>query len=279
MIERHHDHIFILPSLADGAVTPTLRIPMDSDAPFCVRALGGYSDNGTSVSALPNLLLLRFADASDNWLHTARTPGLLAQPGNTSFVPLRRHVTFPARSAMTFELENRSGAVLTNVVIILRGAKYFPGSVAAGSSAIYSPTYPECYAQETFQYTFNFSLTAGQTQLDIPLNVNSDADFAWRGSLMTLNPTVANAQIDGLGMRVRDANGKAYSSSGLDGGAGVFLRAGWLAQFDQSQFPALWYPELYMRKSHQFTVDLVNTNGGAPCAGQMALEGAKIFTR
>lgn len=278
MIERHHDHIFRIASIADGAILPALRIPLDSDAPFDVRALGGYSSQGDAINPLPDLLLFRFADADGNWLQTARTPGLLTQPQAVSYNPLRKHVVYPPRGTVQIQLENRSGDALTNVVLMLRGVKYFPGEAALGSSVIYAPTYPECYSTETFQYVNQFSIPANITRLNVPLNVNGDADFVWRGGLVSTDYASAASQYTALEVRIRDVATKAYSSEGTDGGVGAWIRVTQL--FGEESFrPGMWYPELYMEKSRQFVMDMRNVSATDTAAGQLTLEGAKIFAK
>lgn len=278
MIERHHDHIFRIASIAAGEVLQELRIPLDSDAPFDVRALGGYSSQEEEIVLLPNLLMFRFADSDGNWLQSARSPGLLTQPDGVSYVPLRKHTVYPARGAVSIQLENRTADALTNVVLVLRGVKYFPGDAETGSQAIYAPTYPDCYAQETFQYAQQFNIAAATTILNVPLNVNGDADFVWRGSLIAPDFSVAVSQYYALEIRIRDVATKAYSSEGTDGGIGAWIRA--TALFGENSFrPGLWYPELYMQKSRQFVMDMRNTSATLRAAGQITLEGAKIFTR
>jgi len=285
MLERHHDYIYTLTSIANGQIIEAMVQPTDSDAPFILRALGGYSitaagTSGEAVANLPALLMLRFADADNNWLQTARTPGLLAQTSPTNYIPMRRHMTYPAQASIRFQLENLSGAELTNVVIVFRGVKLFAGGYGQ-PSPVYAPTYPappRCPVTETFQYVVNFSLAAGTEQLNTPINVNGDADFAWRGNLAVRDVSVASSSLETLEVRVRDVWGKGYSSDGVGGGLGAWVRVQRLFGAVPSA-PGLWYPELYIERGQQFTVDLRNVGVGLTTAGQLALDGVKVFTR
>lgn len=282
MIERHQDYLLEITELENSAILGPLQVPMDSDAPFVLRAIGGYyiADAGgaeETVNNLPALLKIRYADGDSNWLQTQRTPGLLNQTAGTDYVPLRRHVTYPARGVIRLEVENISGGTLAGLVLVFRGVKLFPGSGA--NSPIYAPTYPICYTQETFQYAVNFSLAAGAEQLDVPININGDADFAWRGTLAETDPATETASFETLEVRVKDWNQKYYAGDGTGGGGGAWIRATRLFSDSASYAPGLWYPELYIPRGRQFYMDLRNVGVGLTAAGQFTLEGAKIFTR
>lgn len=282
MIERHHDYVYTLGSIAANQILDALVQPTDTDAPFILRAIGGYYINEAgeveeAVLNLPGLLMLRFADADNNWLQTARTPGLLAQTSPTDYVPLPRHVTYPAQSSIRFQLENLTAGTLSNVVLIFRGVKLFPGGFGA-PSPVYAPTYPKCANTEAFQYVANFSLAAGTEQLNTPININGDADFVARGGLAVLDPSVSGAAIQTLEVRLRDVWGKGYSSDGTGGGAGAWIRAVRLFGAVPSA-PGLWYPELYIERGQQFAIDLRNVGVGVTTAGQLAFDGVKVFTR
>lgn len=283
MIERHQDYVFALGEMVEGEVYEELIQPLDADGPFILRALGGYyiTDAGTadeSTNPLPGMLMFRFADADGNWLQTHRAPGLLDQPGGpTDFRPLRRHVTYPARSTIRFQVENISGGTLSGIVLLFRGVKLFPGGYGE-PSPVYCPTYPGCYACEPFQYVVNFDIAAGAELLNVPITMNGDAAFAWRGTLAVADPTAASNSLEVLEVRTRDPWNKAFASTGANGGAGAWVRAPRLFSAVPSA-PGLWYPELYIDKSEQFQLDLRNVGVGLAATGQIALEGVKVFAR
>lgn len=282
MLERHHDYIFTLSSITNGQIIEALVQPMDTDAPFILRAMGGYyiTASGTSeeaVANLPALLMMRFADADNNWLQTARTPGLLAQTSPTNYIPMRRHVTFPAQASIRFQLENLSGGTLNNVVIVFRGVKLFAGGWG-NPSPVYAPTYPKCAVTESFQYVINYSLAAGTEQLNVPININGDADFAWRGGLAVNDPAEENSTLETLECRIRDVWNKGFSSDGTGGGIGAWVRVNRLFSAVPSA-PGLWYPEMYIERSQQYTIDLRNVGVGLVTVGQLALDGVKVFGR
>lgn len=277
--QRHHDYVFQLGTLAPGAIAAPLQLPMDSDAPFVLRALGGYSIEaaGTSEetpSPLPAMLLFRYTDAGDNYLQTGRTPGLLAQPSSVDYVPLRQHVTYPARGMVTMQFENATADTLTNCIVIFRGVKLFPGD--RDTSPVYAPTYPECYSQTGFQYAVSFAVGAGLTVPNQPLYINDDADFAWRCTEIFRLSSTANSQTTGLEIILKDPVGKAFSSSGR--GQAAWIRAHWLFATSPAR-TGLWFPEIYIGRGQQFQYDARNINPANPATGQFTLDGAKVYRR
>lgn len=282
MIERHQDYTLPITEMVNGAILSPLQIGTDTDAPFVLRAVGGYyitdaGGIGEAVANLPALLRVRIGDSDNNWLQTGRVPGLVAQTVGTDYIPLRRHVAYPARGVIRVQVENVSGGTLNGIVLVFRGVKLFPGSGV--SAPVYAPTYPACYTQETFQYTVNFDLAAGTQQLDVPININDDADFVWRGTLIETDATIASNSAQVLEVRVKDWTQKYYSGDGTGGGIGAWIRAPRLFAETTTYAPGLWYPELYIPRGRQFYMDLRNVGVGLRSAGQICLEGAKIFTR
>jgi len=276
-IERHIDMVLNLGTLTAGQIIPSIQLPMDSDAPFVLRALGGYqvTDGGTAeelIAPLPAALLMRLADADGNWLQNARTPGMVSQPQQSDFIPMAKHTIYPARGVAQMEFENLAGGTIEGIVIILRGVKLYPGD--RNTAPCYAPTYPDCYSQMPFQYAVDFNLAGGAADLlNQPLAINGDADMVWRGTIISANFSIANAQTNGLHIRVRDPLGKGYASTG--NGQAAWLRAAWL--FAEPGKPGLWFPELYIGKGQQFSYDLRNTNPTNPAAGQFTLEGGKVY--
>lgn len=279
-IERHHDYVFLLGNVAAGQVLNPLQLPTDTDAPFVLRGIGGYSITGLGTSeettaALPSMLLFRYADADSNWLQTGRTPGMLNMPTPADYIPLRKHMTYPARAVVQMQFENATATPLVNAVVIFRGVKLFPGDRL--TAPVYAPTYPECYSPVTYQYATTFNLAAGSApQLNLPVNVNDDADFAWRATELDADPATANSQVTCLEARIRDPLGKAYASYGM--GQAAWLRAQYLFGVSANR-PGLWYPEIYIGRGQSIFYDLQNTNTANPATGQFSMDGSKIFSR
>lgn len=277
-IERHHDMVLELGTIGVGQIIDPITLPMDSDAPFICRAISGYfySDPGTAdqlLTPLPEFLLARFADADSNWLQTARTPGIVTTGSVANYLPLRKHVIYPAKSVAQWQFQNLAGFEMQGVKIIMRGVKLFPGD--RYTAPCYAPTYPDCYTQGNFQYFADFTLNGGVERLNQPLYINDDADFAWRSTLLSSNPRFETSQIGALELRIRDPLGKSYASVG-NGGA-VWLNA--QALFGFCPNPHRWFPELYMGKGQALYYDIRNTNPTLPSVGQFSLEGAKVFKK
>lgn len=280
MIERHHDYVLELGTIAAGQVITAIPMPMDSDAPFILRAVGGYSIEEPGASeipmTLPNMLLARYADADGNWQQNARTPKVFTQVQGTEFVPVCKHVTYPARSAVQMEFQNLTAGSLLGVTIIFRGVKLFPGDRV--TAPVYAPTYPPCYTSESFTYLANFNIAAGAQLLNQPIYINDDADFAWRNNDITSDPSIVNSSSQGLELRLRDPLGKGYASYG--NGQAAWIRSDWLFG---SQLPAragFFYPEIYIGKGQSMSFDARNLTGApGPAAVQLQFDGAKVFRR
>lgn len=280
MIERHHDYVLELGTIAAGAVVTARPMGTDTDAPFVLRAIGGYSiaDPGVDESPLPlpQQLLVRYADGDGNWQQNARTPGMFTQVQGTEYIPVRKHTTYPARASIVFEFENGTVGALNNVVIIFRGVKLFPGD--RNTAPVYAPTYPACYTSDPFSYVANINIAAGATLLNQPLYINDDADFVFRNSNITNDPSVASSTANGLELRLRDPLGKGYASTG--NGQSVWLRAAWLFGSGLPARAGFFYPEIYIGKGQALSFDARNVTGAAGNAAvQLGFDGAKVYKR
>lgn len=274
MILRHHDYVLPFGALASGAGQFALRQVMDIDAPFVLTAIGGYEkvDDGGILQAttLSKLLQFRYADADGNWLQNTDTPGLLIQSVSSYYNPLTKQVAYPAGGAIQCRIVNGGGSIADGYVVF-RGFKIFPGNADlgnAGQSVVYAPTYPACYRQYPFDWAINFDLAQNTEQLNIPVRVLDDADFACRALTVAVNNTVASATAGGLEVRLKDPLGKAYSNQ--------YMPVRWLFG-SAGNNQGLMFPELYWKRNANFSIDLRNTNTAAVRnAVQLSFSGCKV---
>lgn len=300
MIERHHDYILQIASLPSGSSVQSYPLPIDTDAPFLLRARGLRIAPPTATRAQTNVQLMRFRykNAAGEYLAQIpiQTPADFAlafgQAGH--YRPVYPQQAYPPGSVIEVDLFN-DGPDATNVQVIFRGVKLF------NDGAIPAPTYPaKCRALD---FTYQTGKGTAQDPALIlqttdalrqqPLNIRSDADFALRAGqagLWTSSGQGGTYSTNGyteLYVRLYDANLKPYSNipihiDWLFGNAGgtalpSFIQLG-------NSAPGLFVPEIYLPKNGVLFYDLfrqdapyVGVTDALPVRISMAWIGSKVY--
>ena len=300
MIERHHDYILQIPSLPSGSSALSQPIPIDTDAPFQVRARGLHIAPPTATRSQANVQNLRFRykNAAGEYLSSipVKTPQDFAmafgQGGN--YRPVYPQQNYPPGGSIEVDVFN-DGPDITNLQVIFRGVKLFR------DGAFPNPTYPpRCTARE-FVYQ-----TGKGTSTDAPLilattselrqqmfNINSDADFVLRaGQAGSWTSSGAAGLYSTFGytelyVQLFDANLKPYSNvpihiDWLFGNAGGTSLPSFTALGNAA--PGLFVPEIYLPKNSIMYFNLfrrdapyVSVTDSLPVRISMAWIGSKVF--
>ena len=123
----------------------------------------------------------------------------------------------------------------------------------------FEDTSPIGYKDVDFTYPYDVALTALQALRGQPLQINSDADFVWRGLVIA----VATGPFT---IRILDAQGFALSSAPI-AAANILGDAA-------SPYPI--FPDWILPAGGQFSIDITDTSG-APNVVQILFRGAKRY--
>jgi hypothetical protein len=276
MIERPQWYVqrFINAGLIAGFQIQGVELQCDSDAPFRATGIAVYVFNsaGTPVAAAGNIgLTLRLTRPDGTWvqkrllstqaLNPYDAAALIGAGGQTApyfsyFSPLHPNILYPAGASVQFDLQALPTITDARVLIVLCGTKLFD------SSLVWSPTYPARYSARPF---FGFSVqinVAALPVLNMPVptfslvnsaisTVNADADFVWQFGSQTDQPASALSPVGvarGLGFKIRDWSGKGYMND--------FVPIELVFGFDNTQTPGLVYPEIYIPRNQQLSMDI-----------------------
>lgn len=152
--ERYYAYVF--DKSVSGSAEDTGLVNFDADSFF---ALMGISGNATGnyrakLSANSNIALQNKKIQADNFIGTAQQPNLLSKP----------HLFQPSGSLL-FELTNMIGSTNT-IQVVLHGLRIFkPAPQAKDFAAVF------------FQYSTDRQSLSANQQLDVPLQIENDADF------------------------------------------------------------------------------------------------------
>lgn len=303
MIERHHDYILTIPSLAAGKNMLNVPLPLDNDAPFLVRGRGLHISPpaATRTQADVRLCRFRYRNAAGEYLaqHPIQTPAdfwnCFGQNG--LYRAVRAQQPYPPGGSILVDFYNDSPDTLTNLQVIFRGVKLFR------DGAVPAHAYPNpCKAMDfTYQCgkgtpTDGPLVLATTSQLyQIPLQIQGDADFVLRGGF------AGNWSSSGVGglyspfgytelyIQLFDKQLKPYSNvpihidwllgnAGGSNNAGNFLALGNAA-------PGLIVPEIYIPKNSCIYFSLqrsdaayVGVTDALPVRVMIAWVGSKIYS-
>lgn len=303
MIERHQDYILQIDSLAAGASVQSLPLPLDTDAPFALRARGIHIAPPTSTrsQALVQQLRFRYKNAAGEYLSTipVQTPQdfALAFGQKGQYRPVYPQQVYPPGGAIEVDLFNDSATDITNIQVIFRGVKLFrDGSIPA-------PTYPDSCRALDFTYQSGkgtstdapLILSTAGSLFQQPFNVKSDADFVCRAAQAGLWTTSGDGGLYStngyteLFIQLFDANFKSYSNlpihiDWLMGNAGGTQLPGLTALGNSA--PGLFFPEIYIPKNQALYFSLfrrdtpyVGVTDALPVRIAIAWVGSKVYAQ
>lgn len=296
MVERHQDYQLTIPTLPVGGLT-NVPLQLDTDAPFALRLV---RSRNLVVDGVPQLW--RFQTPRRQYQSsTFRTDYVFSS--SLGFLPGRGvtiypQMIFPVGSSIVVDIQNTTGAPITNAKLLFRGSKLFrDGAIAA-------PTYPARIAPLPFIYQTivqNVPLT-GPPITDNQLRVKNDADFVFRyGVCDAFHLSVDGQrgaspfgaippQFTDVFVTLKDESRKAYSNEPIHVndlfGSGSPNSFGTPTDNDPTVawFPGLYTPEIYVPRDHSLYFDVFRNegpgaNGGnTPCDLWFRFCGMKAFT-
>lgn len=265
VIERHQDYIITCPAIANGATARNVEIRLDTDAPFCVRQVGGYVRDGVGAVIPLTGGFLQWADPDERYLQSepaSIVADTVVSGQNALYSPVYQQRVFPEGSVLMFNLRNNSGSNWGQPKVIFRGTKLFY------EGDIWSPSYPDCF--QSIPYSQSLTITAPTTTApltDQAFQVGNDADLALRGALCAETTDALGTDVE---FRLADYYGKRYSND--------YINWRWLFS-TTAQRPGLFYPELYIPSKEQFFYDVRQGTPGAAAVFNLSLMGAKVFAK
>lgn len=263
MIERHQDYQLTIPTLPVGGLA-NLQLKLDSDAAFAARLV---KTRNFPLAAGG----IRFKNRMGDYTGSGFMSNLLLQVAEPSRGDVQwPQLVYPASASISIDVQNLTGAPLTNVRILFRGSKlYEDGQMPA-------PVYPEKYEPLAFAYPVVVSgiplVTAGSFN-DRQLLIADDGDFALRYGfcdsfrLQVTNqvsvPAGASALYNELYVTLRDEARKPYSNEpihvdDLFGSVNTTNADSPLAFV----WPGLFTPEIYIERNHSLYFDIRRSDTG-----------------
>jgi hypothetical protein len=296
-LERHHDYVLQIASLAPGQIMTAVPVVLDLDAPFVLRSRafrvnayqGSYQANAIfNLQSGLQYLKTSFTGPDENYVSQQRIPATLhsycfGQQGSPT--PVFPQRIYPAGGVIYVDVENTGASALTNLRLYFRGVKlYVWGSRQAVTYAPqHGPIRPFSYPVIAKQLPVTTT-----SPMVVPFVVQPDADFVLRGGRAGTdnNWSGSNADYFEVEITLRDSDGKPYSNlpvhaSVLFGrpgegtiGANVWgfgvsgesypcgnLLNGMLAEFCGPSNPGLFYPEIYLQRSQLMYLDFTRADG------------------
>ena len=279
--QRHQDYVLgpnqdsRLASIAAGQTITGIELPLDTDAPFVLRARAVRQQfTYTNPPTQNGLQCLK-----TRWtgpLKDYRQQQLVLESCSMAFFgqvgawkPEFPNVSYPAGGVLTVDVFNSGANAITNLYLFFRGVKLYPwGSVPAY-------TYPKRFGGIAFNYQIPI-LNLGVSELrdNQTFTVKQDADFVLRAGQATPPFSLDGVrQFSEVFMQLMDFNKKPYSNDlmPLDilfggGGFPAAYPVGPLAT-DVTPFgtgpgrPGLFYPEIYIPANHQLIYRLQRSDG------------------
>jgi hypothetical protein len=309
--ERHFDYAMRpseYPQLLSIAAGQRLTVPFtfDTDAPFILRSRAmrvPYAVecmvNGPDPIRTMDLqhLRLRFSDATTEFKaqDTIRQLSQMAYFGNWGLpLPVYPGIFFPAGSTMQVDLYNDGTEPITNLTLYWRGVKLFPWGQR------FDFTYPPKFATLPYSYTIAtptqanptgglLNLPASATLTNQVFQLQDDADFVIRSG----QAGIPSGAVFEIFFQFYDSDKYPYSNYPIHADVlfGNQTQEN-IFEYDGSGEaaapylggplnPGLFYPEIYLPKSHLMYYDVVRSDGSISCASTVTypllLTGAKVF--
>lgn len=290
--QRHQDYVFHFPPLAPGQIMTGIPFVLDPDAPFILRsrALRLPYDNARTQNGL-QFVSMRYTGPDSSYRSQVLVPQYaemanFGQMGNPK--PVWPNIQYPASASILIDVQNTSPILtLTGLTLYFRGVKLFP------FGTIPSYTYPaKC---STLPFTYPQLLTAlpvtvKENTLQQLFRVKPDADFVLRS--IQAGPAVAPLPYE-IFIQLLDENLKPYSNKPvhLDLLAGnsampATFPIGPVPAYIQpvgtgASNPGVFFPELYIPKTHLLYYYISRADAGYPGAVALnyplAFNGAKVY--
>jgi len=302
MIERHHDYILQIPSIPAGGSIIGYPLITDLDAPFLLRGRGLHVAPPAATRTQSDLLSCRFRYQNAGRSYLSQIP--IQTPvdfwncfgQNGLYRPVRPQQPYPPGAAINVDFFNDSANTLTNLQIIFRGVKlYKEGSLA-------TPTYPQKCTAIDFTYQTGkgtnqdgpLVLATTSELRQIPLSIQADADFVFRGGQAGLWTSSGDGGLYSpfgyteLYVQLKDAALKPYSNipihiDWLFGNAGGSNNPGNFTALGNAT-PGLIFPEIYVTKNSVLYFDLFRSDAAytgvtdsLPVRIVMSWVGSKVY--
>ncbi len=286
-----------LASVAAGAVIPKIKLAIDSDSPFVLRARAlrcKYTQDGTGIrQAGLQGIKTQWTGPDQDYRFQAFVPECLQQPyfgQGANWKPVSPEIVYPPSGVITIDVQNTGASAVTNLTFYWIGVKRFPwGTVPA-------PAYPAKMAGLTFSYPINIpALGVAETRLDQLFTSKSDADFVYRAGQG--GPVFGHGDVATLAevaIRIKDGTKFPFmndyvqldvllGSGGMPRTIPIGPTPSYVAPYGTGPgSPGLFFPEFYVSRLHQFWFDVqrADTYAGATALDvNWNLTGAKVFPR
>lgn len=286
MIQRHQDYQLTIPTLPIGGLE-SVPLKLDPDAPFNARFV-------ITRNLIPTTAAFRFrrpsgALQSNFYRQDCNTFGGSTTPFNGKV--LYPELLYPADGTIWVDVANLTNAPLTGIEICFRGSKVYqdgsaPANTVLADGSLGVASYPGRLSTLPFVYKVTCPTIQGvDAQPNIPVNIASDSDFAYRGGYAS--PFVRqvpggpaqSGTFTNLYATLRDQNHKAYSNQPIHVDILFGPVGGPLDDGGTNRSGMLW-PEVYIQRNGVHYIDLVrNDIGGDPVDLQIFLGGVKVFHR
>jgi len=195
MIERFQTYVIKYSDTVGTGSQFGKEINLDPDAPFrltgiAIWALGGP---GNALVAYPGGVQVRYTRPDRMWVQrhmiqgNTLTPGFginVNSAGGTNCMlwsPVSPNMVYPPSGTVLFDIQTLPNVGPVDFLIVLVGTKLFR------DGAVWAPTYPAKWNALPF---FGYGMQANAAalpQLNQPMAVAPDADFAWQASTVSDN--------------------------------------------------------------------------------------------
>lgn len=276
MVERHFDYLVKTGSIAAGALSPLLQIPILPDAPFILRQAGGFLEG---AGGQQNEFSWRFTDGSGRYRQSQRVNmqadlQAVNAGGSPQFAPVYPQIFYPPNSNIEIDVQNDLAAATKSMSLGFRGITLHP------PGAIYSKTYPAAFELLEFTYTIPFQIVRGAASvilLDQLLPIKADADFVITHCDCQADTSQGIGSFADLRMKLKDPLGKYFSNA--------FIPVEWFLGNEGvtsiPENPPTVYPGIYIGRNDTFAFDLQlnDTGGAATLFAQAVFKGYKVFAK
>jgi hypothetical protein len=307
-VNRFQVYVLTIGTLDAGQLVEGLPLPLDSDAPFWLWGRGGRCSN--VVAGAGGLMLglsTRFQNAGGRYLQDVLVPWPLDVPGGGrggAWKSVWPWLGYPAGSVIAVDAFNGGADSIENLQLYFVGVKQFP----AGTPFT---TYPPSISVLDFCYSHycldpvtgqpgaigGLLAVNGPPRLNIPLNVASDADFAFRYGQAGVDGTFESPNFySEVFIELLDGNHKPYMNAPvhLDWLFGNSLRVpgidlNWAGYPNQESYlvgnfhPGLIVPEIYLPANGAMYYNLYRNDSAyadaQPINLNIAFRGSKVFRR
>jgi len=222
---------------------------IDSDAPFRCYGVAVVVYNGTSGQGS---IALRFTRPDQRFIQKILVPvpaldsfdngvaGALGGPAPNYlyFAPLYPNILYPPTSGITIDIQNLPSNSDTTCLVIFCGTNLY------APRTVWKPELPQVFRAIPF---LSYPVQIPFSQLpanNVPFQVDTDAGFIWQTGQYTTVGIPASTRI---GVKIKDYTGKYYMND--------FVPVELLFGFDNAQIPGFPYPEIYIPRQQQLTLD------------------------